>query len=183
MKSAPLHEKEAMRLAALARLEILDTLPEKDFNDITLIASQICDTPISLVSLVDERRQWFKSSHGLGASETPREFAFCAHAILQNDLFIIPDSRIDPRFTDNPLVNGAPNVIFYAGAPLMSPDGYPIGTLCVIDTKPKTMAENQKSALKALSSQLSRLLELRLQIAEQKSLLQCLNTRKLPLRI
>ncbi|MFZ3231208.1 MAG: ATP-binding protein [Pseudobdellovibrio sp.] len=139
-------------------------MSEKDFDDITAIASQICDTPIALISLVDEKRQWFKSKVGLTAEETPREFAFCAHAILQNDVFIISDSSKDERFFDNPLATGAPHVRFYAGAPLLSPDGYPIGTVCVIDSKPRTLTAAQISAMSALSNQVTRLLELKVQI-------------------
>ncbi len=164
MKAAEKHPAEAERLASLDRLKILDTLPEKEFDDLTLIASHICGTPIGLVSLVDETRQWFKSKRGLDAPETSRDIAFCAHAILGDDLFIIPDSRIDERFSNNPLVTKDPYVVFYAGAPLISPDGYPIGTLCVIDHKPKTLNESQKACLKALANQVSKLLDLRLQI-------------------
>ncbi len=168
MKSAPKHPQEEERLASLKRLNILDTLPEKDFDDLTLIASQICDTPIALVSLVDENRQWFKSKHGLSEEQTPRELAFCAHAILDRELFIVSDSRKDERFSDNPLVTSNPNLVFYAGAPLLSPDGHIIGTLCVIDHVPKILTEKQKNSLKALSIQISRLLELRQIVELQK---------------
>ncbi len=168
MKSAPLHPREAERLAALERLQIMDSPAEKDFDDITLIASQICDTPIALVSLVDQSRQWFKSKKGLTAEQTPRDLAFCAHAILGSEPLVVPDASDDERFADNPLVTGGPKVVFYAGAPLLSPDGLPIGTLCVIDTKPRNLSEAQISALRALSTHISRLLELRVLLDQQK---------------
>jgi PAS domain S-box-containing protein len=179
MKTAQKHPQEAERLASLARLKIMDTLPERDFDDLTLIASQICETPIALISLVDDTRQWFKSKQGLSAEQTPREYAFCAHAILDKELFIVSDSRKDERFSDNPLVTQNPNVIFYAGSPLLSPDGYPIGTLCVIDNKPKILSENQKASLRSLSNQISRLLDLRLQVEEQKLITEKLNHKKI----
>lgn len=169
MNAAPKHPNEAERLASLERLKILDTLPEQDFDDLTSIASQICETPIALISLVDQDRQWFKSHHGLDAQETPREYAFCAHALLAKKLFIVRDSREDERFRDNPLVTGDPHVVFYAGAPLISPDGYPIGTLCVIDHKPKVLTAAQENSLLALSRQVNRLLTLRLQLEDVKS--------------
>ena len=119
-------------------------------------------TPISLISLLDDTRQWFKSHHGLGASETPKEMAFCAHAINdKNRPLIVQDSRNDIRFFDNPLVTDDPNVIFYAGMPLVTSNGFPLGTLCVIDNEPKTINENQIKALKALANQLTQILELR----------------------
>src|SRR5687768_8051418 len=115
-------KNENARLEALAEYNILDSLPEKDYDDITRLASEICQTPISLVSLIDAKRQWFKSSHGMEASETSREFAFCGHAILHpEEIFIVPDSREDKRFAENPFVTGDPNVIFYAGVPLVNP--------------------------------------------------------------
>jgi PAS domain S-box-containing protein len=163
MKSAPKHPFEEKRLESLKLLEILDTLEEKDFDEITLLASQICDTPIALISLIDEKRQWFKSKVGIDASETPREFAFCAHAILQDDVFHVEDSLQDQRFFDNPLVIDGPRVHFYAGAPLLSPDGMPIGTLCVIDSHPRKLSERQKKSLVALSNQVTRLLDLKIQ--------------------
>ncbi len=158
--SIPLDEDK--RLQALKEYSILDTLPEKEYYDITYLASQICGTPISLISLIDDKRQWFKSHHGLDATETPKEIAFCAHAINDKDnIFIIKDSRKDERFHDNPLVTDEPYVIFYAGVPLISSDGYALGTLCVIDNKPNELSESQLKALQALSNQLMHLFELR----------------------
>ena len=170
MPSARKPQNEKQRLEALHSLNILDTLPDRDFDQITFLASQICGTPIALVSLVDENRQWFKSKLGLGTTETHRDLSFCAHAILGKDVFVVPDTSKDKRFSDNPLVTGPPHVHFYAGAPLMSPDGYPIGTVCIIDSKPRTLSPSQIEALKALSDQTTRLLELRSQvIALQKT--------------
>ncbi len=156
------HSKEKERLAALDSYSILDTLPEEDYDNLTAIAAEICGAPISLVSLLDNKRQWFKSRHGLGVSETPKEFAFCAHAINDDDnIFIVQDSRTDERFHDNPLVVGEPRVIFYAGVPLTTEEGLPMGTLCVIDHKPKLLSQGQMNSLKALSQQVMNLLKLR----------------------
>lgn len=168
MKAASKPKNEAQRLKALQDLNILDTLPESDFDQITFLASQICGTPIALISLIDQERQWFKSKFGLDANETTRDVAFCAHAILQDDVFVVPDSSKDQRFADNPLVTGPTNVQFYAGAPVLSPDGYPLGTVCVIDSKPRELSPDKISALKALSNQVTRLMELRTQIAMLK---------------
>ncbi len=162
MIAAKDHSNEKERLAALDSYSILDTLPEEDYDNLTAIAAEICGTPISLVSLLDNDRQWFKSHHGLGATETPKEFAFCAHAINDpDDILIVQDSRTDERFHDNPLVIGEPRVIFYAGVPLTTEEGLPLGTLCVIDHKPKLLSQGQLNSLKALSVQVMNLLQLR----------------------
>lgn len=158
---------ESDRILALDRYAILDTLPEPEYDAITEIASQICNTPIALISLIDPTRQWFKSHYGLGVQETSRDLAFCAHALhTPEDLLIVPDATQDERFHDNPLTTGDPHVIFYAGAPLTTSDGYPLGTLCVIDRKPGDLTEAQKSALRALAVQVMALLELRLKNRE-----------------
>lgn len=178
MIAATKPDNENERLKNLDSYAILDTLPEVEYDDLTLIASQICETPISLISLVDEKRQWFKSHHGLGASETPRELAFCAHAITKpEDILIVPDAREDNRFHDNPLVTENPHVIFYTGVPLISSEGYPLGTLCVIDNKPKSLNQAQITALKSLSNQVVRLLQLRKSAYQLKQLNQKLEIK------
>ena len=153
-------DNEIERLKALREYSILDTLPEQDFEDITKIASEICQTPISLVTLIDSDRQWFKSNHGLNVRETARKYAFCAHAINTPDkILIVKDSREDSRFVDNPLVTGYPNVIFYAGVPLINPEGFSLGTICVIDNEPRELTQNQLDSLRALSHQVVKLFE------------------------
>ena len=162
MKTLTIPANETKRLQALREYAILDTLPEEDFENITKIASEICQTPISLVTLIDSDRQWFKSNRGLNIRETPRDYGFCAHAInTPEEIFTIKDSRSDVRFSDNPLVTGYPNVIFYAGISLVNSEGFALGTLCVIDHKPRELTEIQLDSLRALSSQAVKLFELR----------------------
>jgi GAF domain-containing protein len=142
---------DGTRVAVLQKYAILDTEPEQAFDDLTLLASYVCKTPIALISLVDEDRQWFKSKVGMSVSETPREIAFCSIAIQQSDVMVVPDTLQDERFRDNPLVVSAPKIRFYAGAPLITEEGYALGTLCVIDKTPREFGPDQKEALQALS--------------------------------
>ena len=158
----PVPLTEAARLDALRAFAVLDTLPEAVYDDITYLASQICDAPIALVSLIDGHRQWFKSRVGLDATETPRDQAFCAYAIMDpTELMVVPDAHVDERFCDNPNVTGAPYIRFYAGAPLVTADGHGLGTLCVIDRVPRTLGHREANALRALSRQVISCLEYR----------------------
>lgn len=163
MEVAAIPVNEAQRLEALQELGVLDTLPEEDFDNISQLAAAICQTPILLISLIDKDRQWFKARKGLDATETSRDLSFCAHAINKpSELMVVPDSRKDHRFKDNPLVTGAPHVIFYAGMPLVNSEGHALGSLCVIDHHPRKLSEHQLTSLKALADQVMRLLDLRL---------------------
>lgn len=170
MISGKIPSNEFERLARLRDLDILDTLEEQAYDDLSHLAAQICDTPIALVSLIDETRQWFKSHHGLDATETPRELAFCAHAINQDDLFIVEDAEHDNRFHDNPLVTQEPHVKFYAGAPLILENNIRIGTLCVIDHHARSLTDQQKESLAALARQVVSQLQLRLKLKEMHDL-------------
>ncbi|WP_375500828.1 diguanylate cyclase domain-containing protein [uncultured Nostoc sp.] len=168
-QAVPLPENEAERLKVLAGYNILDTLPEEAFDDLTALAAYICKTPIALISLVDADRQWFKSKVGLKARETPRECAFCSHAILQpDDILVVPNAIKDDRFTNNPLVKGSPKIRFYAGVPLITPDGLPIGTLCVMDTIPHHPSYQQLDALRRLSRQAIAQMELLQEVRNRK---------------
>ena len=152
---------EARRLRILEEYQILDTEQEDDYDDITQLASEICDSPISLISLIDNSRQWFKSAHGLSLRETPKAMSFCAHAIHNDAIFIVEDARMDERFHDSPLVTSDPNIVFYAGIPLIDKQGFALGTLCVIDNKTKKLNLFQEKALKILAHQVLNLIELK----------------------
>jgi GAF domain-containing protein len=162
MKAAPLSLNESARLQSLNEHELLDTLPEAVYDDITKIASEITQAPIALITLVDDDRQWFKSKQGMVARETPREYSFCAHAIVAPDeVFIVPDARIDERFHDNPQVIGDPSIVFYAGVPVKDTEGNAMGTLCIIDKQPRELSEQQIESLKALAKLVNAHFELR----------------------
>jgi anti-sigma regulatory factor (Ser/Thr protein kinase) len=160
---------EGARLAALHRYQILDTEPERGFDDLTMLASHICGTPMALITLVDADRQWFKSRVGISVAETARAISFCSHAIQHRDIFIVPDARQDERFRDNPFVTGEAEIRFYAGAPLVTPDGHALGTLCVLDKVARTLSREQLEALSALCRQAESQLELRRNLLELKA--------------
>lgn len=164
MTPLPKHEKQ--RLKVLWQYDVLDTVPEEVFDDLTELAARICGAPLALISLVDENRQWFKSRVGVTHTETARDISFCAHAILQNDLFIVPDAMLDKRFANNPLVTSDPKIRFYAGAPLVTPDGHALGTLCVLDQVPRELNPDQRQALRVLARHVVGQLELRRQSRE-----------------
>ena len=158
---APIPDNEAARLAALQEYKILDTAPEQAFDDITRVAAFICGTPTAIMALIDRERQWFKSKIGESATQTPREQAFCAYTILQPGLLEVEDAQVDNRFSDNPLVLGAPNIRFYAGAPLLTNSGHALGSLCVIDQQPRKLSAGQKACLESLARMVMTTLELR----------------------
>ena len=160
-KLAPIPKNDAQRIKVLWQYEILDTVPEEVFDDLTELAARICEAPIALITLVDENRQWFKSKVGVTVNETSRDISFCGHAIEQSDLFIVPDATLDKRFAENPLVKSDPKIRFYAGAPLITPDGHALGTLCVIDKVPRVLRPDQKQALRVLARHVMTQLELR----------------------
>jgi GAF domain-containing protein len=159
--TAPIPPNEAERLAALREYQILDTETERAYEDITTLAAYICEVPVAMISLVDESRQWFKSKLGLNRQETPRDVAFCAHAILQSEPLIVRDALKDGRFADSELVRRSPRIRFYAGFPLTTPEGFALGTLCTIDRRPRQLAPGQKNAMAALARQVMVLLDLR----------------------
>ncbi len=166
---AALHSAEEQRIAALRSYEILDTPREEEFDDIVRVVSAICETPISVINLIDHGRQWFKAEVGLGVRETPLPASICAHAILQPGLFVVPDTLDDRRFSDNPLVTGDPHLRFYAGALLETAEGLPLGTICVLDYRPRQLNDNQKDLLRLMASQIMKLFELRRRNAEEHS--------------
>ena len=168
--NTPLATEETRRLAALRELGVLDTLPEPAFDTITATAAQLCGVPIALISLIDAQRQWFKSNHGLpGATETPRELAFCDHAIRDDALMEVEDATRDARFADNPYVTGDPDVRFYAGAPIVLPGGERIGTVCVIDRAPRHLDEHQRATLRHLAAIVGAMLTQRRQLLDATS--------------
>ncbi|MGA7156712.1 MAG: GAF domain-containing sensor histidine kinase [Acidobacteriaceae bacterium] len=168
MPPAPIPQNEASRLATLRRYSILDSLSEPEFDDASALAASICGTPVSLVSLIDRDRQWFKAAHGTNLTETPRTQSFCAYTLLEPKTLIVRDAQTDPRFSDNPLVTGNPRIRFYAGSPIVAPNGQVLGTLCVIDTHPRDLTPTQISALEALSRQVMALIESRANLIENK---------------
>lgn len=172
----PIPENDLERLQNLQSYQLLDTLPEADYDEITRIASYLCQTPMALITLVDKDRQFFKSKKGIEMQETHRDYSFCAHAINSpSNPMIVVDARKDERFSENPLVDDSPNLVFYAGVPIISPEGFPLGTLCVLDTSPRKLSDDQLSALQGLARQVINLLVLRRQnsdLRKQKTKLQ-----------
>ena len=171
MPKPPIPANESDRIANLRLYNILDTLPELEFDDITKLAAQVCNAPIALISLVDEDRQWFKSRVGLESSQTSRDSSFCAHAIHHSSPTIVPDALLDDRFSDNELVTGAPKIRFYAGVPLTTPEGLAVGTLCVIDQAPRSLTDEQQASLQSLSRLVLAQMQLRRHLALQNDVI------------
>lgn len=176
----PVPANEAERLRTLRSCRILDTKPEERFDELTQLAALICDAPISLISLIDTDRQWFKSRFGLDLQETPRAQAFCTHAIMQPEMFVVPDAAKDERFAQNPFVTGEAHIRFYAGAPLAARDGHLLGTLCVMDRQPHALTETQKKALEILGRLVIANIELRSDLQELKDALVARDAAKGP---
>ena len=179
----PFSAEEKARLDALGSFALLDTPPEPAYDLITELASTICNAPIALMTLVDADRQWFKSRVGLNETETPRAHSFCAYTMLEENLTIVEDALHDPRFANSPLVRGEPHIRFYAGAPLITPEGHGLGSLCVIDREPRKLTTHQTQSLAILARTVMALLELRrsnTQLAEAKALIKTL-TNLLPI--
>lgn len=168
MKIPALPPQEAERLRALHQYQILDTLPEEVYDDLTRLAARICGAPIALVSLIDAERQWFKSRLGLDLPESDRAISFCAHSVASGEMLVVPDACQDERFADNPFVLEDPSIRFYAGAPLVTPAGHALGTLCVIDRRPRELSDEQLDMLRILGRQVMNQLELRLHVAERE---------------
>jgi len=161
MTKPPVPPNEEERLEVLRQYKILDTASEQAFDDITKLAADVCQTPYSFLTFIDKDRQWFKANVGLPVRETSRDIAFCAHAITQDDLFVVPDALADERFAQNPLVTHDPNIRFYAGMPLVTKSGHALGTLCVIDRVPRELSQEQKMKLRTLAQSVLLLLEIR----------------------
>ena len=159
--NAPIPDNDEARLEVLKQYRILDTAAEKVFDDITTLAAEVCETPISVLSFIDRDRRWAKSNVGLSQQEAGRDISLCSYAILQNDLLVVPDARADERFAHNPGVTAEPGVRFYAGMPLVTPEGLAIGTLCVVDHVPRQLTEEQANKLRALAGSAMILLEVR----------------------
>jgi len=174
--SCPIPPNESRRLEALRRYQVLDTPQEEAFDDLAAMAAYICQTPIATVTLVDEHRQWFKARVGLNFDETPRDQAFCGYTILSNEMLIVEDATLDPRFASNPLVTAENGIRFYAGAPLIDHDGLGMGSVCVIDSRPRHLAPEQEATLRRLARQAAVLLAQRRLAAELATALQQVKT-------
>lgn len=161
MLKPPTPPDEPQRMRTLREYEVLDTPPEAVYDDIAHVAAGVCDTPVALITLVDGTRNWFKARVGVDVTESPRDLSFCGHAILRSEIFEVTDAAVDERFADNPLVESAPRIRFYAGAPLITPDGYKLGTICAIDVRPRRLTEAQRDTLSALSRLVMRQLDRR----------------------